>query len=105
MTPRKTTLATLPIGYADGIHRSLLNKAEAIVAGKKYPVVGTICMDQMMIDLGPNSQVRVGDEAVLLGTAGKHAITAWDLADKAGTIPYEITCSISYRVPRRTIHG
>ncbi len=105
VTGRKTTIATLPIGYADGVHRSLLGKAEAIVAGKKYPVVGTICMDQLMIDLGPNSPARAGDEAVLLGRSGKQSITAWDLADKAGTIPYEITCSISYRVPRRTIHG
>jgi len=101
----KTTIATVPAGYADGIHRSLLNKAEAIVAGKKYPVVGTICMDQMMIDLGANARVKAGEDVVLMGRGGKQSITAWDIADKACTIPYEITCSISYRVPRRYIHG
>jgi alanine racemase len=105
ITPKKTTIATLPVGYADGIHRSLLNKAEVIVAGKKYPVVGTICMDQMMVDLGMNTEVRAGDEAVLMGKVGSRTISAWDIADKAGTIPYEITCSVSYRVPRRYIHG
>lgn len=104
-TAKKTTIATLPVGYADGIHRSLLNKAEAIVSGRKYPIVGTICMDQLMIDLGMHAQARVGEEAVLIGRSGDRVITAWDVADKAGTIPYEITCSISSRVPRRYIRG
>lgn len=105
LTSKKTTIATVPVGYADGIHRSLLNKAQAIVYGKKFPVVGTICMDQMMIDLGSNPEARAGDEVVLMGKVRKQSITAWDIADKAGTIPYEITCSISYRVPRRYING
>lgn len=98
-------IATVPAGYADGIMRSLLNKAEAIVGGEKYPVAGTICMDQLMIDLGPQSKAAVGDEVVLMGTQGRQTITAWDIADKAGTIPYEITCAVSYRVPRKHING
>jgi alanine racemase len=105
LTRRRSVIATVPVGYADGIHRSLLNKAEAIVGGKKYPVVGTICMDQMMIDLGPHALARAGDEVILMGRAGDQSISAWDIADKAGTIPYEITCSISYRVPRTYLHG
>jgi alanine racemase len=104
-TQKETVIATIPAGYADGIHRSLLNKAEAIVGGEKFPVVGTICMDQLMIDLSAHATASVGDEVVLLGTMGAQTITAWDIADKAGTIPYEITCAVSYRVPRKYVNG
>lgn len=97
---RRTTIATLPIGYADGIFRSLTNLGlSVLISGRRYPVVGTICMDQCMIDCG-NGDVRAGDEAVIIGTSRTSQLTAWDMANLAGTIPYEVTCAISARVPR-----
>lgn len=105
VTKTPSIIATVPVGYADGIQRSLLNKAEAIVGGRKFPIVGTICMDQMMINLGEHSSATVGDEVTLIGSDRGQTITAWDIADWAGTIPYEITCGISTRVPRKYING
>jgi alanine racemase len=97
---KSTTIATLPIGYADGLFRSMTNKgAEVLISGDRFPIVGTICMDQCMVDCG-SEDVRTGDEAVLIGTSRRSQITAWDVAQVAGTIPYEITCAISARVPR-----
>ncbi len=96
---RRTKIATLPIGYADGITRLLSGKATALIGGGEFPVAGTICMDQLMVDVG-ETDVASGDEAVIVGTQNGKAISLWDLADKAGTIPYEICCAISSRVPR-----
>ena len=96
---RRTAIATLPVGYADGYMRSLTGQSEVIIGGKKFPTVGTICMDQIMVDVG-NHDVRAGDEAVLVGRQGSEVITAWDLAARVGTIPYEICTNISSRVPR-----
>lgn len=95
----RTQIATLPLGYADGYMRLLTGKAEVLINGRRFPVVGTICMDQIMVDVG-DSDVAVGDEAVLIGKQGDESIDAWDLADRVGTIPYEILTSISSRVPR-----
>jgi alanine racemase len=99
IAPRRTRIATLPVGYADGYMRLLTGQSSALIAGTVFPIVGTICMDQLMVDVG-KSDVRVGDEAVLIGRQGRKAITAWDLASKIGTIPYEICTNISSRVPR-----
>lgn len=100
---RRTTIATLPIGYADGIFRSLTNQGLGVlVSGRRYPIVGTICMDQCMVDCG-NGDVRAGDEAVLIGSSRTSQLTAWDMAKLAGTIPYEVTCAFSARVPRAYI--
>lgn len=96
---RRTRIATLPVGYADGYMRLLTGRSSALIGGTVFPIVGTICMDQLMVDVG-KSDVRVGDEAVLIGRQGRKAITAWDLALKIGTIPYEICTNISSRVPR-----
>lgn len=97
---RRTTIATLPIGYADGIFRSLTNRGlTVLISGRRYPVVGTICMDQCMVDCG-NGDVHAGDEAVMIGSSRTSQLTAWDMAQLAGTIPYEVTCAISARVPR-----
>lgn len=96
---RRTRIATLPVGYADGFPRNLTNKSHALIGGTKYPVAGTICMDQLMVDVG-SSQVDVGDEAVLMGEQNGQRISAWDLAERVGTVPYEILCAISSRVPR-----
>jgi alanine racemase len=97
--PRRTRIATLPLGYADGYFRLLTGRSYALIAGKKFPVIGTICMDQLMVDVGTHD-IGAGDEAVLIGRQGKHTISAWDLASIIGTIPYEICTNISSRVPR-----
>lgn len=93
------TIATIPIGYADGWSRILSGKTEALINGKRYPIVGNICMDQCMIDLGEDTAER-GTEVTLIGTDGTETITADDIAAKLGTINYEVTCMLSYRVPR-----
>lgn len=99
LATKRTQIATLPIGYADGYTRLLTGKAFVLIRGKKFPVAGSICMDQIMADVG-EEQIEVGDEAVIIGSQGDAAISAWDLADSLGTIPYEICCAISSRVPR-----
>ena len=96
---RRTKIATLPIGYADGFSRLLSGKATALIGGKEYPVAGTICMDQLMVDVGEDD-VAEGAEAILVGSQGERNIGLGDLAGKIGTIPYEICCAISSRVPR-----
>jgi alanine racemase len=96
---RRTKIATLPLGYADGYVRALTGRSHALIGNKRFPIVGTICMDQLMVDVG-SYDVGVGDEAILLGHQGREAISAWDLAETLGTIPYEICTNISSRVPR-----
>ena len=97
---RKTKIASLPIGYADGYTRMLSGKAEALVKGKRVPVVGRICMDQCMIDVTGIDDVKVGDEVVLFGKQDGAFISIDELAAKLGTINYEIVCMIGKRVPR-----
>jgi len=94
---RDTTVATLHIGYADGFPRCASNKWQAVISGRTYPVVGRICMDQCMADLGPDTNVRRWDEAVIFGGP---APSAAEMADKTGTFIYEVTCNINRRVPR-----
>ncbi len=96
---RRTQIATLPVGYADGYMRLLSGKAEVLIHGHRFPVVGTICMDQLMVDVGSEG-IRPEDEVVMIGAQGDKRISAWDLAVSLGTIPYEICCAISSRVPR-----
>ncbi len=95
-----TTIATVPIGYGDGFSRSLTNRADVLINGKRYPAVGTICMDHLMVDVGENAGVSVGDDVILIGQSGNESITCWDVARTLSTIPYEITCLITPRVPR-----
>ena len=99
-TGQRTSIVTVPLGYGDGYSRLLTGKAEALIRGRRYPVVGTICMDQLMIALPPEDPVETGDEVILIGNSGKERITAWDLAARTGTIPYETTCALTPRVPR-----
>ncbi len=99
-TERTSFLATLPVGYADGYSRHLSNKAAVLIGGKRRPVVGRVCMDQIIVDLGPEGDATVGDEAVLFGRQGGGEITLTELADLAGTINYELACAVSARVPR-----
>jgi len=92
-------IVTLPVGYGDGYFRSLSDKAQVIIRGKKYPQVGRVCMDQMMVNIESDSAFN-GDEVTLMGESDGETITAQALADWAGTIPYEILTNINTRVPR-----
>ncbi len=103
-TKGKTTIASVTVGYADGYFRTLTNKTSVLINGKKFPVVGTICMDQIMIDVGATN-IKIGDEVVVLGKSKTKNISAWDIADGIGTIPYEVTCAVSSRVPRKYINA
>ncbi|MFZ1518150.1 MAG: alanine racemase [Ignavibacteriaceae bacterium] len=98
-TKNNTKIISVPIGYADGFSKSLTNKAQAIIKGKIYNQVGTVTMDRIMFDVG-NDNIKVNDDVILLGKNGKFKIDAWDWSKKINTIPYEITCGISKRVPR-----
>ncbi|MCU1348169.1 MAG: alanine racemase [Acidobacteria bacterium] len=99
-TPRETRLATLPVGYADGYDRLLSNNAEVLVRGRRAPIVGRVSMDLVTVDVTDVAGVAVGDEVVLLGEQGGDRITAEELAEKIGTISYEVLCNVSARVPR-----
>jgi len=96
---KKTNIVSLPVGYADGINRNLTNNMKAIIKGNIYRQIGTITMDRIMLDVG-NNNVNIGDKVILLGKQKKYQITAWDWSKVLNTIPYEITCAISKRVPR-----
>ncbi|HEY8391519.1 MAG TPA: alanine racemase [Capillibacterium sp.] len=98
-TAKETTIVTLPIGYADGWSRKLSGKARVLINGEYYPVVGTICMDQCMVEVG-DAPVHVGDEVVLIGRQGGKEITVEEVAAHLETINYEVVCQISARVPR-----
>jgi alanine racemase len=97
---RDAWIGVLPIGYADGVRRGLSNGGEVLVAGRRFPLVATISMDNVTIDLGPETDVRPGAEATLIGIQGEHEITCEQVADALGTINYEVTCGIGPRVPR-----
>ena len=99
MPQADTRVVTLPVGYGDGYTRAMSGKAEVIIQGRRYPVVGRICMDQVMVELGRASAYN-GDEVVLLGGEGDAAISIEEMAAWAGTIPHEILTSINGRVPR-----
>jgi alanine racemase len=97
---RETRVGVLPLGYGDGVRRGLSNNAEVLVGGRRHPLVGTVSMDNVTVDLGPETDVEPGAEAVLIGSQVGETILAEDLAKRLGTINYEITCGISARVPR-----
>jgi alanine racemase len=98
---RDTRLAVLPIGYGDGWRRGCSNNADVLIAGRRYPVVGTVSMDNLTVDLGPDATAELhGEEAILLGAQDSERITAEDVARRLGTINYEVTCALTPRVPR-----
>jgi alanine racemase len=97
---RDTVLGVLPIGYGDGWRRGLTNNADVLVAGRRRPLVGTVSMDNVTVDLGPAPEAAVGDEVVLIGAQGDERITAEEVAARLDTINYEITCALTPRVPR-----
>jgi alanine racemase len=96
---KETKIISVPIGYADGFTRSLTNKSQAIIKGKFYNQVGTVTMDRIMFDVG-SDKIKVNDDVILIGENGKLKVDAWDWSKKINTIPYEVTCGISKRVPR-----
>ncbi|KAF1085363.1 Alanine racemase [Sporotomaculum syntrophicum] len=101
ITPAPTVIATIPVGYADGYSRLLSSRGEVLIHGRRMPVIGRICMDQFMVDVGNIPNAEPGDEVVLLGRQGSEEITADDIAEKIGTISYEVLCAINCRrVPR-----
>ena len=100
VTERPTRVATVCAGYADGVPRVISNKASVLVRGKRAPIIGRVCMDQLMVDVTDIPDVEVGDLATLFGRDGDDEIFADDVAALAGTIGYELVCGISRRVPR-----
>lgn len=99
LTDRRTTIVTVPLGYGDGYSRRLSNRAEVLIGGRRHPIVGNICMDQLMVDVGPRADCAEG-EIVLIGEQGGESVTVDEIADLLGTINYEVVCSINRRVPR-----
>ena len=98
--PRDTWVGVLPVGYGDGVRRALTNNAEVLVGGRRHPLVGTVSMDNITIDLGPKTDVEPGAPAVLIGAQGDERVLAEEWARRLDTINYEITCGLSARVPR-----
>ena len=97
---RESRLALLPVGYADGYNRLLSNRGHVLIRGERAPIAGRVSMDQTVVDVSEIPGVGIGDEVVLLGSQGEDSIDAWDLADLAETVPWEVLCAISSRVPR-----
>jgi alanine racemase len=101
LAPEDTWVGVIPLGYGDGVRRALSNDCDVLVGGRRYPLVGTVSMDNLTIDLGPETEVEPGAEAVLMGRQGEEEISAEEIAARLDTINYEVTCAISPRVPRR----
>jgi alanine racemase len=95
-----THVATLPIGYGDGVRRGLTNNADVLLGGVRRPLVGTVSMDNVTVEVGSPATTAVGDAAVLIGAQGGERITAEEVAQRLGTINYEVTCGLLARVPR-----
>ena len=96
-----STVATVPLGYADGVPRRLSEAGgEVLLGGRRRPLAGTVTMDQVLVDCGPGAGVMAGDEVVFIGRQGDEEITAWEWAGRLGTIAYEVTCALSPRLPR-----
>ncbi|MDT8284854.1 MAG: alanine racemase, partial [Thermovirgaceae bacterium] len=103
-TERPSLIATIPLGYGDGMSRLLSNKLEVLILGRRCPQVGRICMDQCLVDVTAlRGRVNVGDEVVIIGRQGGERVTADEVAEKLGTINYEIVTHIARRVPRISV--
>jgi alanine racemase len=102
---RLTRVATLAVGYADGLPRIVSNKGQVLIGGRRVPILGRVTMDMTMVDVTDVADCHVGDEAVLIGRQGSEEMTAHDLAEWAQTSAYEILCGIAARVPRMLLHG
>jgi len=98
---RQSVIATVPLGYADGVTRRLSRTGgQVLIGGRRHPIAGTVTMDQILVDCGPAAEVAAGDTAVLIGRQGDEEITAWEWAQRVDTIAYEVVCGVSSRVPR-----
>lgn len=95
-----TKIVTIPVGYADGYNRLLTNKGRVTIRGKQFPVVGRVCMDLILADIGDDDSIEVGDEVILFGRPEENAFTVDEICTLIDTIPYEVTCWVSKRVPR-----
>jgi alanine racemase len=102
---RETWIATVPIGYADGVSRAHTNNGEVLIAGRRRPILGTVSMDNITVDLGPRPDVEVGEDVVLIGRSGGERITAEEMSRRIGTINHEVLCRLSDRVTRRWHRG
>jgi alanine racemase len=100
VTGESTRIATIPVGYADGYNRLLSNRGKVIINGHLFPVAGRVCMDQILIDVGTRYTVEVGDDVILFGGDGEKEFSVYDICELVNTIPYEVCCWISKRVPR-----
>ena len=97
----RSVVATVPLGYADGVSRRLFAEGGSVLLkGKRMPIAGTVTMDQIMVDCGPDANISIGDEVVIMGGQDGNRIGASEIAAKLGTISYEVLCSVSARVPR-----
>ncbi|HYB72279.1 MAG TPA: alanine racemase [Candidatus Sulfotelmatobacter sp.] len=105
VAPRDMRVATIPVGYADGVSRSLSNRGEVLVRGRRAPILGRVCMDMTLVDVSATPEAALGDEAVLIGRQGEGIITADDVAAAAGTISYEVLARIGPRIPRTYVGG
>ena len=96
-----SVIATVPVGYGDGAPRRLSQVGgEVLIGGRRWPIAGSVTMDQILVDCGPGAEVKAGDEVVLIGRQGAEEVTAWEWAERLGTIAYEVTCALSPRLPR-----
>ena len=100
VTEKPTLVATVPVGYADGYRRSLSGRFYVLIRGKKAPILGRICMDQMMVDVTDIPDVQLNDKVTLVGTDGEQTITMEEISAVADSFNYEFVCGISRRVPR-----
>ncbi len=105
ITDRETKIATVSVGYGDGVPRLLSGRGELLVAGKRAPIIGRICMDQMMLDVSAVKEAAVGGEVVLFGFDGKAYLDCGEQTEKCGSICYEFLCNVNRRVPRVYISG
>jgi alanine racemase len=103
--PCDTRIVTIPIGYGDGYMRGLSNKAQVLVRGQRRPVIGRVCMDQLMVDISPNGEAYNGDEVVLIGRQGDQEIRVEELASLLDTTPHEVLVLLNQRVPRVVVNG
>ena len=99
-TEKESLIATIPLGYADGLNRNLSNNMEVLVKGRRVPQVGNICMDMTLIDVSEVPGLQLGEEVVIFGKQGEEQIYVEELAERSNTIPYELLCNVSKRVPR-----
>lgn len=99
-TKKDTKIVVISVGYGDGFNRLLSNNGEVIIKGVKYPVIGRVCMDTTMIEIGKNSNVKIGDDVILIGESNNEKIFAEDIAEKCKTISYEVVCGINKDIKR-----